>query len=419
MLKKLKNKHSLVLVSLILFVYTIMHFIFSYNFKTSSSKSTKNVMFVMTTKEVHGKSVTELAKAMIQTGHNVKFSFVPLRVHNGTTIDIDSDFVKEFPPEDVFFPCGIKGKYTECTDISFEDIDNYRPDYIFVQNPYNAKQNLSLKKLTKKLAYVVYGPHVFHQSFINDENLPNIMDVVFVDSESSAKIYHEGYKFHKENIIVSGYQSYKDIRDLIKSTSKNTKETILWLPRWVLSFRDRDKFEGGSTFLNYHYFFYNYALANPDINFIIRPHTHLFSFAVTDKHMSQNDLDAIVNRFTSLPNVTVSYHAYQPLWKDVVESDIVISDGTSALGEVVVADKPIIYLSNGWNNEFNGSDLSRQLKNYVHLAYDPNGIMHYIDLFRKNGYQPLSDKLERNKFIKLVDPVEDPAKFIAEYILNE
>lgn len=29
--------------------------------------------------------------------------------------------------------------------------------------------------------------------------------------------------------------------------------------------------EGGSTFLNYHYFFYNYALQHPNIHFIIRP----------------------------------------------------------------------------------------------------------------------------------------------------
>lgn len=224
-----------------------------------------------------------------------------------------------------------------------------------------------------------------------------------------------------KNIVVSDYQSYKNVRDLIKSTAgnKNTKETILWLPRWVLSFRDRDEFDGGSTFLNYHYFFYNYALAHPDVNFIIRPHALLFSFCVINNHTSQKDLDEIISRFTSLPNVTISYHANQPLWKDIVESDIVVSDGTSALGEAIVADRPIIYLSNGWNNEFNGSDLSKQLKNHVNLAHEPNDIIHYIDLFRKNGYQPLSDKLEREKFIKLVDPVDDPAKFIAEYISRE
>lgn len=108
-------------------------------------------MFVITTGQVNGKCVIELASAMRHVGNNVKFILIPQKIHNGTIIDIDSDFAKEFPSEDVFVPCGVKGKYTECTDISFEDINGYKPDYIFVQNPYNEKLNLSLKKLTKNL----------------------------------------------------------------------------------------------------------------------------------------------------------------------------------------------------------------------------------------------------------------------------
>ena len=43
-------------------------------------------------------------------------------------------------------------------------------------------------------------------------------------------------------------------------------------------------------------------------------------------------------------------------------SDIIISDGSSALAEAVVADKPIIYLSNGANIEFESNTLSKRVQ---------------------------------------------------------
>lgn len=120
----------------------------------------------------------------------------------------------------------------------------------------------------------------------------------------------------------------------------------------MLSFKDRYLYEGGSTFLNYHYFFYNFAVQNPQIDFIIRPHILLYSHAVEGDYMSQKDLDEIFNRFRLLDNVTIASHADRPLIDDIMSSDIIISDGSSALAEAVVADKPIIYLSNGANIEF-------------------------------------------------------------------
>jgi hypothetical protein len=38
--------------------------------------------------------------------------------------------------------------------------------------------------------------------------------------------------------------------------------TVLWLPRWLLSYQFRDLYEGGSTFMTYHKFFLNYARKN-------------------------------------------------------------------------------------------------------------------------------------------------------------
>ena len=224
--------------------------------------------------------------------------------------------------------------------------------------------------------------------------------------------------------MVAGYQTYKNIRDRLATNNEppHTQETLLGLPRWRLDFKYRDQFEGGSTFLNYHYFFYNYAKNHPEIDLIIRPHFGLFTYTVSDGWMSQEEFDAIWQRFEALPNVTLSRHQNNSLVDDILKADTILADGTSALAEAIVAGKPIIYFSNGLNQEFEASILSQTLKKNVYLAYDPRDITNYIQMIRQanyNAYGAESDANGRKEFLEILDPVENPAKFIAEYILND
>ncbi|WP_425363436.1 hypothetical protein [Candidatus Tisiphia endosymbiont of Hybos culiciformis] len=398
-------------------------------------------MFIVHTETNGGKGVYALYKAMKETGHDVKIVAIPL--YNGHyNVNIDMTFTAKFDSNDVLYPCGQVEPYTKC-----ETIESYKPDYIFTQNPYHSYNGSildphfipsTLKKIAKKIVYIPYGPHIFHQDQINDKGLPNSMDLVFVDSESTKDIYIKRYGFPKDRVIVSGYQTYKEVREGISSNlKKKVPETILWLPRWMLSFQFRDLFEGGSTFLNYHYFFYNYALQNPNINFIIRPHQHLFFSANSIGFLTQEEINQIFTKFRSVQNITISDSTNTSLVNDILSADIVISDGTSALAEVVVADKPIIYLSNGWNNEFNSNQLSRELKKYVYLAYNPYDIIRHIDYIRQNNYSAFYESEEKSSYFKkikcklftstcnrkgfkkILDPIKNPSKFIAEYLLYE
>jgi hypothetical protein len=404
-------------------------------------------MFIVHTETMGGKGVYEVYQEMKKVGHDVKIVAIPSFRAGELLADVDTNFTQKFDKNDVSYPCGEKFPYTKC-----ESVEHYKPNYIFVQNPYDAyKDSLldphfriqNLKKITQNIMYTVYGPHLFHQDFINDTNLPNLVDVVFVDSASTKDIYIQRYNFPKNRVVVSGYQTYKPIRDYNKQNTRvHQKETILWLPRWFLSYKSKNLFEGGSTFLSYYHFFYNYAKKNPHINFIIRPHLLLFSESVKMEFLSQKDIDEIFQKLGSLKNVTISSHTNRSLVDDVLASDIVISDGTSALGEVIVADKPIIYLSNGWNNEFNSNTLSHEFKKYIYIAYDPLDIIKHLDDIRKTNYEPFVEKkcdtlrcklkyirnyvmirlfdhtYTRDDFKKILDPVENPAKLIAEYVLN-
>jgi hypothetical protein len=54
----------------------------------------------------------------------------------------------------------------------------------------------------------------------------------------------------------------------------------------------------------------------------------------------------------------------------------------------------------------------------VLLAYDPSDIISHLELIRKNNYKPLWDELERKRFRELVDPIENPDEFIAQFLLQ-
>lgn len=414
--------------------------IFSF-FNSYAHSTPKKIMFLVHTETIGGKGVYELYKEMKKLNHDVKIAAIPSFYHKELLLNVDTDFVQKFDKNDVVFPCGKTPPYRKC-----ESIERYQPDYIFIQNPYDSYSGSildpyfltsNLKKFAKKIMYVVYGPHLFHQDFINDTNLPNLVDTVFVDSKSTKDIFVKKYKFPKNRVVVSGYITYKSIRDNLKKSSAPKKiETVLWLPRWSLSFKNKDLFEGGSTFLNYYHFFFNYAKKNPNIHFIIRPHYNLFSYAIRSDFLRQEDVDEILGKFRSLTNVTLSVHNARPLVDDVLAADVVISDGSSALGEVVVADKPIIYLSNGWNNEFNSNQLSREFKNYLYLAYSPEEIIYYLNYIRKTNYHPypevksngikswlayfkrrlFNQPCTRAEFKQMLDPVENPAQFISKHL---
>lgn len=406
----------------------------------------KKVMFLVHSEIVGGKGVYALYNALKEAKHEVKIVFAPpLHIDDA---NIDMNFAKKFDQNDCIYPCGTNPPYNKCDSIAY-----YKPDYVFVQSPYNVYKNsildanfslANVKKFAGKVAYIPYGPHIFHQATINDTKLPNLVDIVFADSESTREIYIDKFNFPADRVVTAGYQTYKDIRDYMASSQHNDRnhknETILWMPRWFLSFKNKDLYEGGSTFLNYHYFFYDYASQNPNVNLIIRPHQGLFQSKWRSDFISQKDIDAIFTKFKSLPNVKITEPVTSSLFDDIIASDVVIADGTSALADAVVADKPIIYLSNGWNNEFNACRLSKEFKKYIYFAYDPIDIKEYIAHIRTSKYSPfeikninpfktkiryvkckvmqgVSDTCDRDSFKRMLDPVENPATFIAEYLL--
>lgn len=152
----------------------------------------KNIVFITHTNTIGGKGVYSIYKEAKKFGHNVKIVVIPSIYFGKLLADVDVNFGNSFDSEDVIYPCGKEAPYTNC-----DSIENYKPDYIFTQNPYDTFKGSVLEKhflisnLQKfaKIMYIVYGPHLFHQDSINDSDLPKFVDTVFVDSDSTKEIY--------------------------------------------------------------------------------------------------------------------------------------------------------------------------------------------------------------------------------------
>lgn len=412
-------------------IFCILCIILSFtNASFAVTKHTKSVIFLVHNFQFGGKGVYDTYLEMKKRNIDVKIAVIPYFIDGKFQNDIDLNYIKKFDQKDLIFPCGKQAPYIEkCKPLnSFSN----KIDYLFISNPYNeysqsvlypALSHPFLLLASHKIMYILYGPHIFSQKYIFDKNLPKFVDTIFVDTHPSKKLYEKEWGFAPDKTVIAGYQTYKNIRDTLKITqAPRDKETILWMPRWRLDFKYRDQFEGGSTFLNYHYFFYNYAKEHPDKQLVIRPHTHLFTHTIRDGWMTQEDFDAIWERFESLPNVRISRHKDNELVNDILESDIIIAGGTSALGEAMVAGKPVIYLSNGLNQEFEANILSKTLKKNVYLAYDPKEIKDYIQIIGERDYKAYgeeSSKEKRKAFLEILDPIENPAALIADYILHD
>jgi hypothetical protein len=416
---------------------TILAFIISMLFvswgDTLVAADKKKIIFTIHNETLYGKGFFELYTTLKKRGHDIKVIAVPyLNTGGEVLVDLDLPFLQRFDKEDVIYPCGKQQPYKSCAAPHLE-----KADYMIVGNPYNTRENVmhphytlqGLKKLANKTMYFVYGPHLFSPAWNSNPDILNtLIDVAMVDSESTKELFMRDLKFKPENVIVSGYLNYKNVRDKVKASTRNPhyKETILWLPRWTLSTRGRDQFEGGSSFLNYFHFMCNFAEENPEIRLIVRPHIALFQYNIAIKYFSQKDVDAMVSRMKSIKNIVYSEQIKNTLEDDVVQADIVISDGTSALGEVVVADKPIIYLSNGWDTEFNSNELSKEFKSYLYMAHEPSDILKHLDFIRKTKYAPFAiaganaqlwqRDAKRDEFKKKLDPVYSPAHLVAEYV---
>lgn len=227
------------------------------------------------------------------------------------------------------------------------NIQELKPDYIFLQRPYNHQLPILYRfdELYKigLLCYIPYSGRLTKGIHLNIEfsaSFLNYFYMFFADC-------HDSYSYVLNYVKENHFENYKKVYnigfprfDLIRQLSNNNdsckQKRFLWLPRWTL-----DEKTDKSNFLEYIQPMLQYFDIHPEYSLIIRPHPLMFTNFIKEKAVSEEEVSQIYDRVDQMENVRFDsdpdyLHAFE-------ETDILISDGTSLLLEFFVTLKPIIF----------------------------------------------------------------------------
>lgn len=297
------------------------------------------------------------------------------------------------------------------------DLKDLNPDVIFIQTPYEDQRHPLYKigRLSKftRVCYIPYAfiltagsfEEEFYGTFFHKDCWK-----IFAESE-----YHK-QKFAKfcseKNIVVTGYpkfDAYKDVKNIDRSFGK----TIIWAAHWTI----QDEHFNASTFLKNYHFFLKFAQENPEIRIVFRPHPFLYKALVQGGHFSQSQLDEFVKLWSSFANTETD--TSPNYFETFFDSNLLITDNGSFLGEYLPTENPIIYTHNYTNNEFNLSEYGVGLTKYHYIAKTVDELNDLVkEIIINNNDYLKKDRLQNSQKF-LFSTGEKSGDLIVRSIVNE
>lgn len=231
---------------------------------------------------------------------------------------------------------------------AFRPIED-RADFIFVQRPYdgNMPTCYHLNALSKKglVCYIPYFGSTTNGALMTEiEFNPGILSwhyAIFADCEDSYQFisgWKTRHRFTKNKKVYNiGFPRF-DLITPASGSSKERRDTFLWLPRWAL--KEFDPKRGNSHFLDYVEVLLQYFDAHRDLKLIIRPHPLMFSNFVKHGAMTAEEVRTMKERVAKMENVSFDENLDYLITFE--QTDFLIADMTSLLLEFFCTGKPII-----------------------------------------------------------------------------
>lgn len=236
-------------------------------------------------------------------------------------------------------------------DNEWFDLKKEKPDYVFIQRPYDnylpSEYHVQTMKNYTKICYIPYAYELIDlRSVALPEFFVKNISLLFCSQE-------EEYKYCKKIIDSSndgtirkcfnlGYPSLynvvnraKSINSAFKNIDKKVGFNVMWTPRWTI-----DDNLSKSSFFEYKDLLVDYIKKSKDINFVFRPHPLIFKNFIDKKIMTQKQVNIYLKNFKH----SNMYYDYDSEYYDTfADSDVLISDFSSILIEYIIFNKPIIF----------------------------------------------------------------------------
>ena len=157
---------------------------------------------------------------------------------------------------------------------------------------------------------------------------------------------------------------------------------IMYTPRWTT-----DPTWGGSTFLQYKDFFFQYADDNPTAGVLVRPHPLMFENFISSGILSKDMVDIYYSDCESRKNIRVDKEKeyLSSFWN----TSVLVSDYSSMIIEFFATGKPIVYLT--YNDSIDYTEQMQEMLSASYLVSDESQLKNVLDNL-KLGIDPLKEK---------------------------
>ncbi|MBR2678362.1 MAG: CDP-glycerol glycerophosphotransferase family protein [Bacilli bacterium] len=282
------------------------------------------------------------------------------------------------------------------------DLKKLKPDYVFIQRPYDMYVPYEYKKTTlityTKVCYIPYGyalANIFDITFTLDDM--RSMNIVFAEHDEAANYYKKLKEELNDGVtrkIVSlGFPSLDEFKKKVESgvsAFRNIKNkngiNVLWTPRWTT-----DKTAVETSFFDYKDSIIDCCKGSKNINLVFRPHPLTFNNFIEKELMTEKEVKTYLDKFKG----NLYYDNSNSYIDTFKETDVLITDFTSIIPEFFLFNKPIIYTQ---------KDTYKKLKQ--------------IEKLEKSFYRVKNQK-ELNKVLDKLQKGEDSLKEIRKQLIKE
>ena len=252
-----------------------------------------------------------------------------------------------------------------------------------------------------------------------NSDLQNLAWKNFVESPIHLELSKKYADNEGANTVVSGYPKLDSYILPVKKnywkTDNSQIKRIIWAPHY--SINTGTKIDFGTFHLYVEQIFQLARLNQSKLELIVKPHPALKSHCIRCG-FSERKYDAIMDKFNSLPNISIITDGdYLDLFKT---SDAMILDSISFIAEYMICGKPMCFISKYKNYEElqkNFNEFGKQAIRHIDIAYNIQDIVKFVF---KVCHDKFSVDMKRTAFVEnLRVNWGESGKFIASHIVNE
>ena len=283
----------------------------------------------------------------------------------------------------------------DADNYTFKDLQEFKPDIIFYQQPWLIPDEQKLEK-NYKHSLLCYIPYCFYSttSYLNYlSKFHGIMWKYFVETEYHKKDYKK--IFGATNCEPVGSMKFDNFKYVDKNSANKywkttNKKRIVYAPHHSFN----DGMHEVATFQNNGQFILELAKKHPETEWIFRPHPAFIDRLLKNSIMSIEEIKQYYKEWEEIGSISVGGNYYDIL----SSSDCLITDCISFLSEYAPTSKPVLHLRKDFQRDLFNEVVSKIDEAYYQI-YTNEELERVFEEVVLNNQDKLATLREKNKTI--------------------